>query len=220
MDVANPKPVLWVRYGNTHESGEMATGDPEDEVRSILLRLAKHAADARGTLLNLNASAVDSAEEAIRGADVAIAATNPADPILFREWLSPGCHVVGMVGTGKFTRRRELDDEVAKSAELIVANSIEQIEIDEQPEIIMPVRKGYISWNNIYEIGDLCIGKIPGRAASAQIAYHHDNVVMGNQFAGLCKRMIELARERRIGTELPIDFFMSRRRNKNEVFAP
>jgi ornithine cyclodeaminase/alanine dehydrogenase-like protein (mu-crystallin family) len=146
-------------------------------------RNRKAFADKMGELLDIDATAVGKAEEAIRRSDVAIASTNSADPILFGEWLSPGCHVIGMIGTNKFDARRELDGECARRADLIIANLIEQITLDEQPEILMPMRKGYCSWNNIY---------------------HHNNVGMGIQFASVCKRAIEIARKKGIGTELPL----------------
>ena len=112
---------------------------------------------------------------------------------LFGECLAGQSH--RMLGPNKFTPPR-MDDECARRADLIIANLIEQITLDEQPEILMPMRKGYCSWNNIYEVGDLCIGRIAGRTASAQITYHHNNVGMGIQFASVCKRVIDIAKER------------------------
>jgi ornithine cyclodeaminase/alanine dehydrogenase-like protein (mu-crystallin family) len=64
---------------------------------------------------------VMAAEEAVRGADVVVAATASATPVLLGRWLKQGAHInaVGAVGAG----RRELDDEAMKG--LLVVESRE-----------------------------------------------------------------------------------------------
>ncbi len=53
-------------------------------------------------------TAVESAEEAVRGADVVVTATAAHEPILEGEWLKPGAHV-NAVGSSR-PDWRELDD--------------------------------------------------------------------------------------------------------------
>lgn len=166
----------------------------------------------------LRARAVESAEACVRGSDVVFTATTATDPFIKGEWLEEGVHLCGMIGAPRFDSRRELDDEVARRADIIVVNSISQLKDDLQPEIMNPIRKGYITWQHINELSELCIGAFPGRMGMKQITWHSNNVGMGVQFAAVCKRVIEIARERRIGTELPGDLFMAPEFPETEEF--
>ena len=60
-----------------------------DEVRVASRDPERAAAAAK----EIGAVAVGSFEEAVRGADVVAATTHAAEPIVFRDWLSPGAHV-------------------------------------------------------------------------------------------------------------------------------
>src|SRR5689334_12081052 len=56
--------------------------------------------------------AVDTAEEAARGADILVAATNSAEPVIQAEWVASGTHVNAM-GSNQ-ARRRELPAELVR----------------------------------------------------------------------------------------------------------
>src|SRR5207245_6693218 len=60
------------------------------------------------SVLGVKVEAARSAEEAIRDADIAIAATNAPQPVILGDWLHAGCHI-NAIGANRL-ETRELDD--------------------------------------------------------------------------------------------------------------
>jgi ornithine cyclodeaminase/alanine dehydrogenase-like protein (mu-crystallin family) len=88
-----------------------------DEVR-VWSRNPDH---AQAFALEIGAIAVP-AEEAVRGADVVVTATNSPEPVLSGGWLKHGAHVnaVGAVGP----KRRELDTAAVRGAYVVVESRV------------------------------------------------------------------------------------------------
>nr|XP_057918433.1 ketimine reductase mu-crystallin [Doryrhamphus excisus] len=60
----------------------------------------------------------DSAETAVKGADVIVTVTSSSEPVLFGQWVKPGAHVAAVGACS--SRWRELDDVLMKEAVIYV----------------------------------------------------------------------------------------------------
>lgn len=193
------RPIRHVKVYSLHEENRTRFAREVSKRFSVEARAAKHP------------------KEVVQGSHVVITATNAGDPVFDGSWLEPGTHLVSMIGPNIFDRRRELDDEAVRRSDLIVVNLREQVVIDQQPELISPLRKGLISWEQIYELGDLVTGCFAGRTTITQITQHNNNVGMGIQFAAVGDLVLRKAKSKGIGTELPSDLFMT---SRGDVSAP
>ncbi|MBI4529047.1 MAG: ornithine cyclodeaminase family protein [Deltaproteobacteria bacterium] len=161
---------------------------------------------------------VQSAEEAVRGCDIVTAATNTVEPVIKGRWIEDGTHINSIVGGDGFLPRRELDDEAIQRAGLIIVGSKVQILLDRQAEFAGPLEKGIVRSEDLHELGELLTGKCRGRKDEKEITFFKNNTGMGIQFAATARTVYEKAREKGIGTELPLDLFMTRRGDK--LFSP
>jgi alanine dehydrogenase len=91
--------------------------------------------------------AVDSAEEAVRGASIVVTATNSKDPVLESRWIEPGTMINAM--GSNVANRRELPADLVQRADLIAADSIEQAKI-EAGDLLLANH-----WSNVVELKDV-----------------------------------------------------------------
>ena len=86
---------------------------------------------------SIGAVAADSAEEAVRRADIIATATWAKDPVLESVWVAAGAHVNAM-GSNQATRR-ELPSDLIARADLIAVDSVEQAKIEAGDLLLAPV---------------------------------------------------------------------------------
>jgi len=104
----------------------------------------------------------NSVEEAVRGADIVVTATSAKEPILKREWLSPGTHI-NAVGSSIRTTR-ELDSETVKASSLFVDRR--ESTVNESGDYLM---SGVGPEHIRAEIGEILAGKARGRTSADEL---------------------------------------------------
>ncbi len=167
-------------------------------------------AEAMGPLLNIDIRPVSSPEEAARGVDIILAATNSSVPVFDGRALEPGVHVTTIVGSnvglvqGGFTKtkRREIDDATLKRSDVLSIASIQQAIQDEQGDFFDPVKNGVIRWEQVIEIGEILAGKKEGRTRPEQITLFKNNAGQGVADVALGALVLEKALSKGLGQPL------------------
>jgi ornithine cyclodeaminase len=116
--------------------------------------------------LGVKAVAVNSAEDAVRGSDLIIAATSASAPVIQGDWLEPGMHISGI---GANTRtKRELDATCFERAR-VAADSRDQV-LHDSGDLRDAVESGKVKPDIVYaELGELAAGLKQGRSSSEEI---------------------------------------------------
>jgi ornithine cyclodeaminase/alanine dehydrogenase-like protein (mu-crystallin family) len=162
-----------------------------DELR-VASRNVEH---ARGLAGDVGAVAVDSFEEAVRGADVVCVCTDAPEPVLSAEWLAVGTHVssVGVSREGP-----ELDHATVTAGLLVVES---RVAFEPYPAGAHELQG--LDPDSAVELGEVLAGTREGRSSPEQITVYKSmgHAVEDAAAAGLVYRQ---ARERGIGTEVEL----------------
>jgi ornithine cyclodeaminase len=110
--------------------------------------------------------AVETVEGALKGAELIVTTTTAREPILKREWISPGAHL-NLVGSST-PKTREIDSETMAAVSLFVDRR--ESTLNESGDYLLAAREGVIGPDHIRaELGEVLKGERPGRTASDEI---------------------------------------------------
>jgi len=127
---------------------------------------ARAFADEAGARYAFPVEAAESAEAALRDADLIVTATTAREPVVRREWVAEGAHI-NAVGAC-FPTSRELDTATVASASLYVDRR--ESALNEAGDYVIAAQEGAIGPEHIRaELGELLIGAAEGRTSAQEL---------------------------------------------------
>ena len=167
----------------------------------------------RARYKDLDIQDFDSADQAIKGSDMVVAATNSKEPVCKGEWLEQGMHLTGVLPY-------EFDLDCYKRADrIVIFNRLHGRDYSlrrgpEEDPLDVPPHAELLK--DALEIADLVSGKVPGRNSEQEITIfangghgwgHDGGPGYGIQFTAMAKLIYDLARETGVGRPLPLEWF-------------
>jgi alanine dehydrogenase len=151
-----------------------------------------------------------SAQEAVKGSDFIITATNAPEAVVKADWLEPGQFITGV---------KDVELEMAgwEKCDVLAVNrkgafwqryAIGGVEvIPEQGRDLIGKESNKIDWGKVPLLGDVMLGKHPGRTSDKQIT---GMILAGDgvQFTAVGARLYKLCKERGLGVDLPRELFL------------
>ncbi len=169
--------------------------------------------------LGIPVEAVDSAEDAVRGASIVSTATNSLTRVIEAAWLEPGCHVFCV-------KYSELGDAVRAKADRVIVNvhyatpdnhipgigrvsGTDPIDLLEQGIQKEELSESEDEWaSTLPELWEVVNGSAIGRKDDSEITLFVNNNGIGLQFSAAGAAALRMAEEKNLGTDLPIDWFV------------
>ncbi len=160
-------------------------------------------------LTGISVVACASAQQAVKGADVVMCATNAWSPVFFADWIEKGMHLSTI-------QHAELDPDVFKAADVLITHysgrpamidASRGIEHAEKTESLRRAVRAAIGDNALPNLHDLVLGRVAGRTSPEQVSAFLNYLGLGYQFAALGSLVYRNARARGLGRDLPTDWF-------------
>ena len=147
---------------------------------------AKRMAESTG----IGTEAVDTAEAAVRAADVVCCATTSSEPVFDAGWLPPGAHVNGI---GAFRLGMvEMPPELFGRAAVVAVDS-RTAAMEEAGDLVAAVEAGLVAEEDLIEIGSVDHEWVQGRDANALTVFKSVGLAIQDVAAGelIVARLLE-----------------------------
>jgi alanine dehydrogenase len=170
--------------------------------------------------LDIEVVAVDTPERVVRDADIVATCTDSTQTVFDEpDWLKEGAHITSV-------RACEIGPRVIKACDLSVKLGKNTIEAMDEGMIRLHGNVGYIAGQpeeraripnptvdnykgDYFKYGmDIRAGKVPGRTSNKQVTYFINAGTQGLQFAACAGKVVELAKQKKVGRELPTEWFL------------
>lgn len=157
-----------------------------------------------GAELDVSTIAASSAEDAVEGADVVLAAarSHGERPILFGDWIKPGAVTVSIGSV--VPAQREIDVSVAGQSDIIVCDMVHEV-VSETGDMIAAAEAGIEVEHKCFSLNELMSGALAQRLADARYPMFK-SVGGGLQDVVVAGMILDRALAEGVATTLPISF--------------
>jgi ornithine cyclodeaminase/alanine dehydrogenase-like protein (mu-crystallin family) len=181
----------------------------------------RHALAQRCRGEGIDIEAVETAEEAARGADVVVTATNALDRVVHPDWIGPGTLVACV-------KAQELGREILDDADRIVVHTrdldpinyvagkgTEPFRDTDFVDTLFGLKRGDGDVRDLLksiaarapDLADVVTGRVQARAAAGEKVVFLNPVGTGLQFAAVAKQILAAAERAGVGENLPAIWF-------------
>lgn len=136
----------------------------------------------------------------VEGADIVTTITTAKAPVFDGRWLEPGTHV--NAAGSNFAEKQEIDEATVMASRLVVVDSKEQARI-ECGDLIAPIGRGLLSWDQVHVLGEVVAGKIPARERPGDITLFESQGLALEDMA-VAAVVYRKALQEKAGRELPL----------------
>jgi len=162
-----------------------------------------------------------SPRDASKGADIVSICTSSNEPVFMNEWLEPGQHVTNLTSA-------DVEPTLWKAVDVAIRAGEATPLLSSISDRSFYARAGFLSYvagtpaeretvphvnlpRELIELpalADFIAGRAKGRTAAEQTTFFLNVGAIGAQFEAVAAKVYELARERKLGHEIPTEWFL------------